>query len=78
MSATQIIEEIKSLPREVRLEVMGRILAGESNEDVDAVLRQRRVAAFDEMCALIDGTDHPGKHMSEEEIIALASDEKLH
>lgn len=72
MSALQIIEKIKALPREERIEVMGKILATESNEDVEMVLRRRRLAAFDELCALMDRSDHLGKQMTEEEIIELS------
>lgn len=72
MSAVQIIDEIKALPRDARLELMGKVLAAESNEDVEMVLRQRRLAAFDALCALMDRSDHLGRHMSEEEIIELS------
>ena len=72
MSATDIIAEIRSLPREERLAVMGKILAGETNQDVEAVLRERRVAAFDELCALMDRSEHLGRHLTEEQIIALS------
>ena len=72
MSATDIVDEIQRLPREDRLAVMGKVLAGESNEDVEAVLRNRRLAAFEELCALMDRSEHLGKHMTEEEIIALS------
>ena len=72
MSATDIVDEIQRLPREDRLAVMGKVLAGESNEDVEAVLRKRRLAAFEELCALMDRSEHLGKHMTEEEIIALS------
>ena len=52
--------------------MMGKVLAAESNEDVEAVLRKRRLAAFRELCALMDRSEHLGKHMTEEEIIALS------
>lgn len=72
MSATTLVEEIRKLPHEERLEMMGKVLAAESNEDVEAVLRKRRLAAFRELCALMDRSEHLGKHMTEEEIIALS------
>ncbi len=72
MSATDIVAEIQRLPHEARLALMGKVLAGESNEDVEAVLRKRRLTAFEELCALMDRSEHLGKHMTEEEIIALS------
>lgn len=72
MSATTIVEEIRNLPRETRLEMMGKVLAAESNEDVETVLRKRRLAAFDDLCALMDRSEHLGKQMTEEEIIELS------
>ena len=75
MSASDIVEEIQRLPREDRLAVMGKVLLGASNEDVQAMLRKRRVAAFNELCALMDRSEHLGKHMTEEEIIELALSE---
>ena len=72
MSATDIITEIRSLPRDERLDVISKVLANETNEDVESALRKRRLAAFDELCALMDRSEHLGKHMTEEEIIELA------
>ena len=72
MSATDIVEQIRRLPRKERLEVMGKVLAGESNQDVDAMLRKRRIAAFDELCALMDRSEHLGRHLTEEQIIELS------
>ena len=75
MSATEIIREIHRLPHEERLEVIGKVLANESNEDVESALRTRRLTAFNELCALMDRSEHLGKHLSEEEIIELALSE---
>ena len=72
MSATDIISEIHSLPHDERLEVIGKVLANESNEDVESALRKRRLAGFDELCALMDRSAHLGRQMTEEEIIGLA------
>lgn len=72
MSAAEIIEEIRRLPHEERLAVVGQVLAGETNENVEAVLRKRRLSAFSEICDLLDRSEHAGKRMTEEEIIAAA------
>lgn len=72
MSATDIVDEIQRLPREERLTVMGKILLGVSNEDIQMMLRKRRVAAFNELCTLMDRSEHLGKHLTEEQIIELA------
>ena len=75
MSATHIIEEILRLPREEQLAVVGDFVAQASREDFEALVRRRRLAALDALCAHFDGLDHVGKTMTEEEIIALALDE---
>lgn len=75
MSATDIIHEIRRLPHDERLEVIGKVLANESNEDVESALRRRRLTAFDELCALMDRSEHLGRHLSEEEVIELALSE---
>ena len=75
MSATHIIEEIRRLPREEQLAVVGDFVAQASREDFEALVRRRRLAAFNALCAHFDGLDHIGKTMTEEEIIALSLDE---
>ncbi len=72
MSATEIIAEIQRLPAEERLEVVSQVLARECNANVERVLRKRRLAAFDELCAALDRSEHLGKAMTEEEIIELS------
>ena len=75
MSATDLVAEIQRLPREERLDVMGKALLSVSNEDLQALLRKRRVAALDALFAHFDASDHAGKKMTEEEIIALSLDD---
>ena len=75
MSATHIIEEIRRLPREEQLAVVGDFVAQASREDFAALVRRRRLSAFTALCAHFDGIDHIGKTMTEDEIIALSLDE---
>ena len=72
MSAATIVEEIRKLPREEQLQIVGEYIAHVPKEDFDAIVRQRRVAALHALCAHFDAIDHIGKHMTEEEVVALA------
>lgn len=74
MSATDIIAEIRRLPREEQLKVAGDFVVNAPKEDFDAFVRQRRRAALHALFAHFDGLDHAGKKMTEEEIIALSLD----
>ena len=75
MSATDIIATIRRLPREEQLKVAGDLVVQASKEDFDALVRQRRRAALHALFAHFDRFDHPGKKMTEEEIIALSLDD---
>ena len=74
MSATEIIAEIRRLPREEQLKIAGDFVVNAPKEDFDALVRQRRTAALGALFAHFDGLDHAGKKMTEEEIIALSLD----
>ena len=72
MSGTTIIEEIRRLPREEQLRIVGDYIAQVPKEDFDALVRHRRLAALNALFAHFDSLDHVGKRMTEEEIIALS------
>lgn len=74
MSATDIIAEIRRLPREEQLKIAGDFVVNAPKEDFDALVRQRRRAALHALFAHFDALDHPGKKMTEDEIIALSLD----
>ena len=75
MSATDIIAEIRRLPRDEQLKVAEDLLVHAPKEDFDALVRQRRLAALHALFAHFDNLDHAGKKMTEEEIIALSLDD---
>ena len=74
MSATEIIAEIRRLPHEEQLKIAGDFVVNAPKEDFDALVRLRRRAALHALFAHFDSLDHPGKKMTEEEIIALSLD----
>ena len=74
MSATEIIAEIRRLPREEQLKIAGDFVVNAPKEDFDALVRQRSSAALHALFAHFDNIDHAGKKMTEEEIIALSLD----
>ena len=76
MSAFEILKHLRQLPLQDRVEVIGQALGSERPEDAEAIVRRSRAQAFREMCALLDNADHAGKHLSEEDIIAMSLREK--
>jgi hypothetical protein len=75
MSKAQLIDELRRLPTEERLDVMHQVLAEEPRENFEALVHQRRRAAVRKLFECFDREDHIGKRMTEEEIIALSLDE---
>ena len=75
VDAARLIEELRRLPRDEQLAVVGDFVAQASREDFEALVRRRRLAALEALCAHFDGIDHVGKTMTEDEIIALSLDE---
>ena len=75
MSATDIIAEIRRLPRDEQLRVAGDLVVHASKEEFDAILHTRHRMALEALFAHFDGLDHAGKKMTEEEIIALSLDD---
>lgn len=74
MSATEIIAEIRRLPREEQLKVARDYVVNAPKEDFDTLVRQRRRAALRALFAHFDALDSAGKKMTEEEIVALSLD----
>ena len=74
MSATEIIAEIRRLPREEQLKIAGDFVVNAPKEEFDALVRQRRTAALNALFKHFDSINHAGKRMTEEEMIALSLD----
>lgn len=73
MSATEIIAEIRRLPRDEQLKIAGDFVVNAPKEDFDTLVRQRRSAALNGLFKHFDSIDHAGKKMTEEELFTVCS-----